>query len=89
MSLVLTFMVAICVSLLATLAIAASPEVIDVSAVLPVTGPGEPVTVFVKMPSGGRLVRSSPEPTAQEGDWIRMDVELTGDTTFTVDFRVG
>ena len=82
MSLVLTFMVAICVSLLATLAIAASPEVIDVSAVLP-------VTVFVKMPSGGRLVRSSPEPTAQEGDWIRMDVELTGDTTFTVDFRVG
>ena len=51
--------------------------------------PPEPVTVFVKMPPWGRLVRSSPEPTAQEGDWVGMDVELTGDTTFTVDFRVG
>ncbi len=49
MSLVLTFIAAVCVSLLATLAIAASPaplpEVIDVIVVPPVTGPGEPVTV--------------------------------------------
>ncbi|MFH1140692.1 MAG: DUF4012 domain-containing protein [Chloroflexota bacterium] len=49
--------------------------------------PVEPVTVFVRLPEGATLVRTSPAPTAQKDNWVRLDVDLAGDTTFTVDFR--
>ena len=49
--------------------------------------PVEPVSVFVRLPDGATLVRTSPASTAQKGAWVRLDVDLASDTTFTVDFR--
>ncbi len=49
--------------------------------------PVEPVTVFVRLPDGATLVRTSPAATAQKDAWVRLDVDLARDTTFTVDFR--
>lgn len=50
--------------------------------------PVEPVSLFVQLPQGARLVKSLPAPSAQQGDWVRIDVDLTGDVTFVVDFQV-
>ena len=50
--------------------------------------PVEPVVVFLRLPEGTRLVRTSPAATAQESRWVRMDVALSGDTIFTVDFSM-
>ncbi|MEK7777147.1 MAG: hypothetical protein AAB303_00790, partial [Chloroflexota bacterium] len=49
--------------------------------------PVEPVSVFVRLPEGAALVHASPTPTAQKDNWVRLDVDLAGDTTFIVDFR--
>ncbi len=49
--------------------------------------PVEPVSVLVQLPPGATLVRASPTPTAQKGNWVQMDVDLAGDVTFVVDFR--
>ena len=49
--------------------------------------PVEPVSLFVRLPEGATLVRTSPPPTAQANGWVRLDVDLAGDVTFTVDFR--
>ena len=50
--------------------------------------PVEPMTLLVQLPAGAELVRASPAPTAQVDGWVRMDVDLAGDVTFTADFRM-
>ena len=50
--------------------------------------PVEPVTLLVQLQAGAELVRASPAPTAQAGGWLRMDVDLAGDVTLAVDFRI-
>ena len=51
--------------------------------------PVEPVTVMVRLPEGGKIVRASPSPTAQADGWVHMDVDLAGDVTFIIDFTIG
>ncbi|MBI4338741.1 MAG: DUF4012 domain-containing protein [Chloroflexi bacterium] len=55
--------------------------------------PVEPVTLFAQLPTGASLVQASPVPPegrmTQQGEWVRIDVDLARDTTFVVDFKVG
>lgn len=50
--------------------------------------PVEPVTLFLRLPEGAQLASAFPEPTGQADTWIRMDLDLVGDATFTVNFRL-
>jgi hypothetical protein len=50
--------------------------------------PTEPVSLLVQLPPGAELVRTTPPDSRQEGEWVRLDVDLSGDTTFAVDFRM-
>jgi hypothetical protein len=49
--------------------------------------PVEPVSLIVKLPEGATLVNTFPQHSALAGGWVRVDVDLAGDITFTVDFR--
>ena len=50
--------------------------------------PVEPVSVFVQLPEGAKLVRTSKSPTGQVEQWVRLDFPLEGDETVVVDFRL-